>query len=109
MWEVVSWLKEGGVNGGLREGKDDGDDGGRGVVERSRVEEDLPDAFQVHGPYLYYMLLFLGLEDTVSATSCHACDVEELGAIDHVVVYPSTHQYNSNYEYAGIWGAYPPV
>ena len=73
-------------------------------MERRKVKEDLPDAFQVHGPYLYYVLLFLGLEDAVSATSCHACDVEELGAIDHMVVYPSTHQYNSNYEYAGhMW------
>lgn len=46
----------------------------------------LPYAFEVHGADLDYNPLLLILEDTVSLSSGHAADVEELRTVDHVVV-----------------------
>jgi hypothetical protein len=33
------------------------------------------------------VLLLLTLENAVTSASCHTSNVEELGAVDHVVVY----------------------
>lgn len=56
-------------------------------VIKGRGGEYVPDTLQVHWSYLHYMLLLLTLQDSISAASSHACDVEELGAVDHMVIY----------------------
>lgn len=48
---------------------------------------DLPDAFEVHWADLDYVLQLLALEDAVSSSAGHACYVEELGAVDHMVIF----------------------
>lgn len=45
-----------------------------------------PDSFQMHGPNLHHMSHFLTLQDTVSPAPSHSSNVEELGAVDHVVI-----------------------
>ena len=47
---------------------------------------DLPNAFQVHWADFDNVLLLLALEDTVSSTTGHSCNVQELGSIDHMVI-----------------------
>ncbi len=47
----------------------------------------LPDSFQMHWADLDHVLLLLTLENAVTSASCHTSNVEELGAVDHVVVY----------------------
>jgi hypothetical protein len=41
----------------------------------------------MHGPDLDYSFLLLGFEDPVAAAPRHLCYVQELGAVDHVVVW----------------------
>lgn len=50
-----------------------------------------PDTFQVHRTNLDNMAKFLAFQDTVSATSGHACNVQQLRSIDHMVVFASSH------------------
>lgn len=54
-----------------------------GTLERN------PDTFQMHWTNLDDMLLLLALEDTVTSASGHASNIQELGAIDHVVIFSS--------------------
>lgn len=46
----------------------------------------LPHALEMHWANLDHMSDLLALENTISPTTGHAGDIEELGAIDHVVV-----------------------
>lgn len=56
-------------------------------IWKSSERDGIPYAFQVHRSDLHNMLLFLALEDPISTTTGHADYVEELGSVDHVVVY----------------------
>lgn len=51
-----------------------------------RGDRYLPDSFEVHWSDFDYMLEFLALENAVSSSAGHACYVEELGTIDHMVI-----------------------
>lgn len=46
----------------------------------------IPYALEVHGTNLDHVSGLFALEDTVSASSRHACYVEQLCAIDHVII-----------------------
>jgi len=59
-----------------------------GEVEGAVVGD--PDAFQVHWADFDYVFEFLALENTVSSSAGHACYVEELGAVDHMVIFTSS-------------------
>lgn len=48
-----------------------------------------PDAFQMHWANLDDVLLLLALENTVAAASGHTCNIEEFGAVDHMIVFSS--------------------
>lgn len=48
----------------------------------------LPDALEMHGPDLDDVADLLAFENAVSTSSGHSSDVEQLGAVDHVVVCP---------------------
>jgi hypothetical protein len=48
-----------------------------------------PDTLQVHGTNLDNMTRLFALQDAIASTSGHACDVQQLCAIDHMVVYKS--------------------
>ena len=61
----------------------------KGSPEEERRGRDIPNTFQMHRPNLNHLFLLLRLEDSVSATSSHADYIEELGAVDHMVVYSS--------------------
>lgn len=50
-----------------------------------------PDALQVHRTDLDDIPSLLTLEDTVTTPTSHACDIEQLGAIDHVIIFSSSH------------------
>lgn len=45
-----------------------------------------PDSFQMHWANLDNMLLFLALEDTITSASGHTGNIEEFGAINHMIV-----------------------
>ena len=47
---------------------------------------DSPDAFEVHRTDLNDMTRLFTLQDTVSSASCHSCNVQKLGSVDHVVI-----------------------
>ena len=47
---------------------------------------DIPDALQMHGSDFDNLLMFLRLENSITSASCHAHYVQQLSAIDHVVV-----------------------
>ena len=49
--------------------------------------DHLPDAFEVHGPDLDHMPHLLALQDAVATTSGHSRDIQQLGAVDHVIIY----------------------
>jgi hypothetical protein len=53
-------------------------------VERRKVHS--PHALQVHRPDLDHSLLLLGFEDAIAAAARHLGHVQELSAIDHMVV-----------------------
>src|SRR5260370_35499407 len=45
-----------------------------------------PDALQMHWPNLHNMPHLFALENTISPASSHARNVQEFGAIDHVII-----------------------
>ena len=45
-----------------------------------------PDTLQVHWPDFHYMTDFLTFENTVTSPPSHACDIEQLRAIYHVII-----------------------
>lgn len=49
----------------------------------------LPDTLEVHWANLDHVASLLALQDAIAATTGHASDVEELRAIDHVIVLTS--------------------
>lgn len=51
-----------------------------------RELEYSPDALQVHRPNLHHMSHLLALEDAISPAPSHARNIQELGAIDHVII-----------------------
>ena len=48
---------------------------------------EIPDAFEMHRAYLHYIFLFFSFQDSIPTTAGHACYIQELGAIYHVVIY----------------------
>lgn len=54
---------------------------------------DLPDTLEVHRADLDDVSRLLTLQDTISAASCHASDIEQLGTVDHVVVFTTSDAY----------------
>lgn len=53
---------------------------------KSSNSEIVPDALQMHGPNLNDVSDLLTLQNTITATSRHSCDVQELCAVDHMIV-----------------------
>lgn len=49
-----------------------------------------PDTLEVHRANLHNVADLLALENTVTASAGHASDVEELGAVDHGIVFPAS-------------------
>lgn len=56
-----------------------------------------PHAFEMHGPYFYHVSYFFGFQDSVALAPRHPCNVEQLGTIDHVVVFSSSHAHASRF------------
>ena len=52
------------------------------------LQENTPDTFEVHRADLDDMSGLLALQDTITAASRHARHIEQLSAIDHMVVFP---------------------
>lgn len=48
--------------------------------------ETVPDALEVHWADLHHMSRLLALENTITSTASHTRDVQQLCAIDHVIV-----------------------
>lgn len=61
-------------------------------MERRKVHS--PHALQVHRPDLDHSLLLLGFEDAIAAAARHLGHVQELSAIDHMVVWYCVRRYN---------------
>jgi hypothetical protein len=57
------------------------------ILDHNIHNKDIPHSLQVHRANLHNMADLLALEDTVPTTSSHTSHVEQLGAVDHVVVY----------------------
>lgn len=53
--------------------------------EQRRLEYS-PDALQMHRPNLHHMPHFLALENSISPAPSHARNIQELSAIDHVII-----------------------
>lgn len=49
-----------------------------------------PDTLEVHRANLHNVADLLALENTVTASAGHASDVEQLGAVDHGIVFPAS-------------------
>lgn len=47
---------------------------------------NIPYALEMHGPNLHNVAHFFALENTISSTTSHPGNVQELGAIDHVII-----------------------
>lgn len=47
---------------------------------------NIPDSLQMHGSYFYHMTDFFTLENSIAATAGHTRDIQQLCAIDHLVV-----------------------
>lgn len=59
--------------------------------QRSLVRN--PHALEMHGANLDHVSDFLRLENAVPSASCHSHNIEQLGAVDHVVILTSGHTY----------------
>jgi len=60
------------------------------VGEFERTFERNPDTLQVHGAYLHDVFHLLALQGAIATTTGHACYVEKLGAVYHVVIFSSS-------------------
>lgn len=67
----------------------------KGILRKVRYElriinatlwPSLPNTLQVHRADLHNMSDLLALENTISAPTCHAGHIEQLGTIDHVII-----------------------
>lgn len=54
---------------------------------RRKGRVDIPNALQVHGADLDNMANLFALQDAVSTATSHSSDIEQLGSINHVVIY----------------------
>lgn len=59
------------------------------VREVQRAIEWDPDTFQVHRTDFDNVTRLLALQDTITTSTRHASDVQQFGAVDHVVVFTS--------------------
>lgn len=48
---------------------------------------NIPNSLQMHGTDLDNVTDLLALENAIPTTTCHACHVQQLGAVDHGIVY----------------------
>lgn len=48
---------------------------------------NLPDAFQMHGSYFNYDSSLFILENPIPLATRHTSNVQELGTIDHIIIY----------------------
>jgi hypothetical protein len=48
--------------------------------------DNVPDTLQVHGSDFHHVANFLALENTVTSPSSHASHIEQLRAVDHMVI-----------------------
>jgi len=55
------------------------------MVQRSVASS--PNALEMHGAYFDHGASLLTLEDAVTSTAGHASHVQELGAVDHMIVW----------------------
>jgi hypothetical protein len=60
-------------------------------VDETHTFAYLPNTFEMHGSDLYYVARFLALQDAVTTTSRHASHIEELCAVNHVVILAPCH------------------
>ena len=52
-----------------------------------RIKEDhIPNTLKVHRTNLHYMADFFALEDAISSTTRHAGDIQQLCAVNHVII-----------------------
>ena len=51
------------------------------------VTLSVPDTLEMHWTYLDYVSRLLALENTISASSGHASNIEQFCAVDHVIVW----------------------
>lgn len=55
-------------------------------MSQTAIKENIPDTLKVHRANLDDVTNFLALQDAVSSATGHARNVQQLGAINHVVV-----------------------
>lgn len=53
--------------------------------------ENIPNTLQVHGTDFDDMTDLFAFQNTVTTTASHAGDIEQFGAVDHVVVFSAGH------------------
>lgn len=51
-----------------------------------RKSRYLPNTLQVHGANFDNVTRLLALENSITSSSCHPSDIEQLRTVDHVVV-----------------------
>lgn len=59
------------------------------VGELQGALEGNPDTLQVHRTNLDHVSVFLALQNAVATTARHASNIEQLGTVDHVVIFTS--------------------
>jgi len=57
------------------------------IREIQRAVERNPDTLKMHGPNFHDMSGLFALQNTVSTTTRHSSDVQELCAVNHVVIF----------------------
>lgn len=51
------------------------------------VHPSVPYAFEMHWANLHDVSQLLALQDPITTSSGHSCDIEKLGTVDHVIVW----------------------
>ena len=59
--------------------------------KNKKTGRDLPNTLQVHRTDFDDMTDLFAFQDTITTTTSHAGDIEQFGAVDHVVVFPAGH------------------
>lgn len=56
-----------------------------------KERKNIPNTLEMHRPNLDHVPRLLALENTIATTARHSSDVQELGAVNHVVVFTPSH------------------
>lgn len=57
------------------------------IQSNNKWKINVPHALQVHRPNFDHMTDLFAFQDAITATTGHSSHVEQLGTVDHVVVY----------------------